>query len=41
MSIEIQQPQPHDLLSDSIRIAGLAGGAFEGTSRYLVTDGHQ
>lgn len=40
MSIEIQQPQPYDIVSDSIHIAGMAGGAFEGTYIYLITDGH-
>lgn len=40
MSIRIQQPQPHDIVSDVIQIAGVAGGAFEASYNYVVTEGH-
>lgn len=40
MSISIQQPQPHDIVSDVIQIAGVAGGAFEASYNYVITEGH-
>ncbi|MGB3685353.1 MAG: Gmad2 immunoglobulin-like domain-containing protein [Ornithinimicrobium sp.] len=40
MSISVQQPQPFDLVSDTIRISGMAGEAFEANYNYEVTDGH-
>lgn len=40
VSIRIQQPQPHDIVSDVIQIAGVAGGAFEASYNYVVTEGH-
>ncbi|WEV78327.1 LysM peptidoglycan-binding domain-containing protein [Janibacter cremeus] len=40
MSIEIQQPQPHDIVGDTVMIAGTAGGAFEANFNYRVTEGH-
>lgn len=40
MSIHVQQPQPYDIVSDSIHIAGTAGGAFEATYNYRVSEGH-
>ena len=40
MSIEIQQPQPHDIVGDTVMIAGLAGGAFEANYNFRVTEGH-
>lgn len=40
MSITVQQPQPFDLVSDTIQISGMAGGAFEANYNYEVTDGH-
>ncbi|MEU4804081.1 Gmad2 immunoglobulin-like domain-containing protein [Actinosynnema sp. NPDC023587] len=40
MSIDVQQPRPHDLVGNSIRIAGVAGGAFEANFNYRVHEGH-
>lgn len=40
MSINVQQPQPYDIVSDSIQIAGIAGGAFEATYNYRISEGH-
>lgn len=40
MSIEVQQPQPYDIVSDAVMIAGLAGGAFEANFNYRVHEGH-
>lgn len=40
MSIEIQQPQPHDIVGDTVMVAGTAGGAFEANFNYRVTEGH-
>lgn len=40
MSIDIQQPRPHDIVGDTIRIAGTAGGAFEANFNYRITEGH-
>ncbi len=39
MTIEIQQPQPYDLVGRTILIAGNASG-FEGVLNIRVTDGH-
>lgn len=40
MSIQIQQPQPYDIVGDDVQLAGLAGGAFEASYSYVVHDGH-
>lgn len=40
MSIQIQQPQPHDLVGGTIQLAGTAGGAFEASYGFRVTEGH-
>lgn len=40
MSIQIQQPQPHDIVGDTVMIAGTAGGAFEANFNYRITEGH-
>lgn len=40
MSIHVQQPQPYDIVSDSVQIAGIAGGAFEASYNYVITEGH-
>ncbi|WP_022925937.1 LysM peptidoglycan-binding domain-containing protein [Serinicoccus marinus] len=40
MSIRIQQPQQYDLVSDTLLVAGTAGGAFEATFNYRVSEGH-
>ena len=40
MSIQIQQPQQFDIVSDTLLIAGVAGGAFEATFNYRVHEGH-
>lgn len=40
MSISVQQPQPYDLVSDTILISGLAGEAFEANYEYEITEGH-
>jgi nucleoid-associated protein YgaU len=40
MSVRIQQPQPHDLVTDQIQIGGTAGGAFEAGFSYRVHEGH-
>lgn len=40
MSIHVQQPQPHDLVGDTVMIAGTAGGAFEAGFSYRVHEGH-
>lgn len=41
MSIYVQQPQPYDLVGDTIHIAGIAGGAFESNFTYLISDGQE
>jgi len=38
-NIEIQQPQPFDLVGEEIQVAGLSG-AFEATVQYRITEGH-
>jgi nucleoid-associated protein YgaU len=40
LSVDVQQPRPYDLVSNSIQIAGVAGGAFEANFNYRVTEGH-
>ncbi|WP_293953036.1 Gmad2 immunoglobulin-like domain-containing protein [uncultured Corynebacterium sp.] len=40
MSIHIQQPQPFDIVGDTVHIAGIAGGAFEASYNYMITEGH-
>ncbi|WP_018295702.1 Gmad2 immunoglobulin-like domain-containing protein [Corynebacterium lubricantis] len=40
MSINIQQPQPYDLVGNHIHIAGTAGAAFEASYSYRITEGH-
>ncbi|MGB7424477.1 MAG: Gmad2 immunoglobulin-like domain-containing protein [Ornithinimicrobium sp.] len=40
MSLSVQQPQPYDLISDVILIAGIAGGAFEANYEFEITEGH-
>ena len=40
MSIDVQQPRAYDLVSNAIQIAGVAGGAFEATFNYRVSEGH-
>lgn len=40
MSIDVQQPRQHDIVSNSIQIAGVAGGAFEANFNYRVHEGH-
>ena len=40
MSIEIQQPRPHDIVGDTVMIAGTAGGAFEANFNYRISEGH-
>ena len=40
MSVTIQQPQPYDIVGDTVLVAGVAGGAFEATYEYVVGEGH-
>jgi nucleoid-associated protein YgaU len=40
MSIDVQQPRIHDLVSNDIQIGGVAGGAFEASFTYRVHEGH-
>lgn len=40
MTINVQQPQPYDLVGNPIRISGVAGGAFEANYEYEITEGH-
>lgn len=40
MSIDVQQPRQHDLVSNDIQISGVAGGAFEAAFSYRVHEGH-
>lgn len=40
MSIDVQQPRTHDLVSNHIQIGGVAGGAFEAAFNYRITEGH-
>src|SRR5688500_4085477 len=40
MSIDVQQPRPHGLVSGHVQIAGTAGGAFEAQFNYRIHEGH-
>jgi nucleoid-associated protein YgaU len=40
MSIEIQQPQTYDIVTNTIQVAGMAGGAFEADYNYRISEGH-
>jgi nucleoid-associated protein YgaU len=40
MSLTVQQPQPYDIVGDTVLVAGVAGGAFEASFAYEVGDGH-
>lgn len=40
MSIDVQQPQPYDIVGSSVQVAGTAGGAFEASYSYRITEGH-
>jgi nucleoid-associated protein YgaU len=40
MAVNVQQPQPYDLVSDQIQIGGVAGGAFEANFNYRIHEGH-
>lgn len=40
MSIDVQQPQPYDLVGDSILIGGVAGAAHEAQFNYRIREGH-
>lgn len=40
MSIDVQQPRPYDIVGDTVEIAGVAGGAFEASFTYRITEGH-
>lgn len=40
MSIDVQQPRAYDLVTNSIQIAGMAGGAFEANFNYRIHEGH-
>lgn len=40
MSIDVQQPEPYDIVSNTIMIGGVAGGAFEANFNYRITEGH-
>lgn len=40
MSIDLQQPRTNDLVSNTIQIAGVAGGAFEAQFNYRIHEGH-
>ncbi|MBB5957966.1 nucleoid-associated protein YgaU [Saccharothrix tamanrassetensis] len=40
MSIDVQQPRPYDLVDDTVRIGGVAGGAFEAQFNFCVHEGH-
>lgn len=40
MSIQVQQPQPYDIVGDTVMIGGIAGGAFEANYTYRVHEGH-
>lgn len=41
MSINVQQPQPYDIVSNTIQIAGVAGGAFEANYNYRISEGRE
>ena len=40
MTLVVQQPQPYDIVGDVVLVAGVAGGAFEASFVYEVSDGH-
>lgn len=40
MSIQVQQPLQHDIVTDTIQVAGVAGGAFEAGFVARVHEGH-
>lgn len=40
MSVIVQQPRPYDLVGNQIQIGGVAGGAFEASFDYRITEGH-
>lgn len=40
MSIHIQQPSAFDLVTNTVQIAGVAGGAFEAQFSYRIHEGH-
>ncbi|MDR7330667.1 Gmad2 immunoglobulin-like domain-containing protein [Corynebacterium guangdongense] len=40
MTIKVQQPQPYDIVSNTVQIAGTAGGAFEASYNYRISEGH-
>lgn len=40
MTIDVQQPRPYDLVGNRIQISGIAGGAFEASFNYRITEGH-
>lgn len=40
MSIDVQQPRPYDLVGSTVMIGGVAGGAFEASFNYRLTEGH-
>lgn len=40
MTINVQQPQPYDIVSNRIQIAGTAGAAFEANFNYRISEGH-
>ena len=39
MGIHVQQPQPYDIVSNTIQIAGIAGGAFEANYEFRISEG--
>ncbi|WP_324651621.1 Gmad2 immunoglobulin-like domain-containing protein [Georgenia sp. H159] len=40
MTIDVQQPRPNDIVGDEVQIAGMAGGGFEATYLYRISEGH-
>ena len=40
MTLIVQQPQPYDIVGDTVLVAGTAGGAFEASFVYEVSEGH-
>lgn len=40
MSIDVQQPRPYDIVGDAVQLGGVAGGAFEASFGYRITEGH-
>lgn len=39
MSIYVQQPQPYDIVGDTVHVGGIAGAAFESSFTYSISDG--